>query len=626
MEPSQNTDKGIIGHIGGARSRAQVYDSLVFMGIGAELAILDCTDPAHPKRAAFVVFPALVTGVWITDHVAYVVDFDRFDDTGRLHILDIRQPASPDIIGSIQIVMGATALVVHEGIAYVSDFWHGLQIFDVASPTEPRLLASWEIDGGGWNLALRYPYLYLAAGNAGMRVLDVTQPAHPHEVASYTLPNEIYALVVRNDHVYIAGRRHGLRILDVSQPAQPQEVGAFLAEQLIVESVTLFHQWVAISGYRIDDYTLDGQPGVLVDVSAPTQPRVIGSLPPISLEVLLSDEYGLWWEPSGVAVAALHDPMQPTLLGRYTIPQKPWEVAVHSSMLVLTSDWDGFCIVDASDPTSLVPVHLDLSLRPICITQVTAAVCCVGEGGRIILIDITNPTQPTHLGRYTLPPVLSTTPYLGSRTMLSPTISAVAASATHIWILAGHQHYDTHPQITIVDSSDPQQLSVLATLKLDEAPYAIALEDSYALVVTEASFLVLQYTSTSELDIVGRGSGGGDALTVAWPYAYIVGREGLTVYHLSEPTQPKRIANLATFESGTGVVVRGRWLYVADQTARASGLRVFDIALPEQPREMAFYPIPGEPSDIVVTDEAVYIPAGETGLFVLRPKEWYRDE
>jgi hypothetical protein len=41
---------------------------------------------------------------------------------------------------------------------------------------------------------------------------------------------------------------------------------------------------------------------------------------------------------------------------------------------------------------------------------------------------------------------------------------------------------------------------------------------------------------------------------------------------------------------------------------------------------MAFYPIPGEPSDIVVTDEAVYIPAGETGLFVLRPKEWYRDE
>jgi len=259
MEPSQNTDKGIIGHIGGARSRAQVYDSLVFMGIGAELAILDCTDPAHPKRVALVVFPALVMGVWIADHVAYVVDFDRFDDTGRLHILDIRRPTSPDIISSIQIMMGATALVVHEGIAYVSDFWHGLHIFDVASPTEPRLLASWEIDGGGWNLALRYPYLYLAAGNAGMRVLDVTQTAHPHEVASYSLPDAIYALVVRNDHVYIAGRRHGLRILDVSQPAQPQEVGTFLAEQLIVvvESVTLFHQWVAISGYRIDDYTLN---------------------------------------------------------------------------------------------------------------------------------------------------------------------------------------------------------------------------------------------------------------------------------------------------------------------------------------------------------------------------------
>ena len=61
-----------VGHSGGLADAVFISGTLAYVGLGAELAVMDVTNPFAPERLSYISFPALVTDIDVANNVAYV--------------------------------------------------------------------------------------------------------------------------------------------------------------------------------------------------------------------------------------------------------------------------------------------------------------------------------------------------------------------------------------------------------------------------------------------------------------------------------------------------------------------------------------------------------------------------
>jgi hypothetical protein len=66
---------------------------------------------------------------------------------------------------------------------YLTDYSTGLLLIDLADPADPQIIASLDTPGGANGVAVSYPYAFLAEGFSGLQVIDISDPASPAFVA-----------------------------------------------------------------------------------------------------------------------------------------------------------------------------------------------------------------------------------------------------------------------------------------------------------------------------------------------------------------------------------------------------------------------------------------------------------
>jgi hypothetical protein len=326
-----------------------------------------------------------------------------------------------------------------------------------------------------------------------------------------------------------------------------------------------------------DGYAYVGRGGelVILDISSPGQPQVVGSGGGHGGKVKrirLAGEYAYVtveseWKPEngGIRVMRISDPANPVEVGFYlTGPQYP--------LLAMAGSY-GYVWDNGGDQSNR-------------------------------LVDFSDPAEPKDV----------------VTGVLSRVIFAIVDGRAYAW--GDHQ-------IEIFDVSDPAHPMLVGTVKPDAPPSTATAEGAYLYVISEARVLeIVDVSDPAAPRVVGQADYSRDmpdSITVSGGRAYLTSKKNqlLTVVDVSDPSRPTtggsaRIEEDDAWGVMIDVAAAGDYAYVA---AGVGGLRVFAVGEAGRPAEIAAYEGPARLDGTVsVAREGgyAYVADRSNGLHIVR--------
>ncbi len=265
-------------------------------------------------------------GIYVRGKYAYVVS--SYSSNDRLTVVDVSDPTSPKIIGSVNDTTnldGAWRVFVVGDYAYVT-CWSSdrLTVVDVSSPQAPTVVASITAPelAGARGLYVSGNYAYVAAYSADrLVVIDISSPTAPRLLGSVydgTRLDGAMGVFVKDGYAYVCAMEGDyLTILDVSDPTSPTIVGGITDTQLdrpVDVYVSGSYAYVPVDSEVNEGFTI-------VDVSDPSNPSIVGHITdPLSFNdprrVQVRGSYAFVGGGGGTAIVDVSDPANPVVVAR----------------------------------------------------------------------------------------------------------------------------------------------------------------------------------------------------------------------------------------------------------------------------------------------------------------------
>ncbi|MFC1658225.1 NosD domain-containing protein [Candidatus Omnitrophota bacterium] len=339
------------------------------------------SNPTHVASITSTTYLEGAISVYVSGKYAYVAGYDT-GDNDSLTIIDVFDPASPSVTGSISVsdspyLNGAWDVYVSGQYAYVTArLADALTIIDVSDPSNPSYVAS--ITGAGSPNYLNGPmsvyisgkYAYVTAvDDDALTIIDVSDPSNPSHVSSITgagSPNYLngaWDVYVSGQYAYVtAYGDNALTVIDVSDPSNPTHVdtisGSGSPNYLrAARGVYVSGRYAYVCGDDSDDAL------TIIDVSDPSDlshvASITGAGSPNYLDgpksVYVSGEYAYVavGDDSALTVIDVSDPSSPAHIGTISGSGSPnylWGAyAVYVSgkyAYVCARNDDAFTIID----------------------------------------------------------------------------------------------------------------------------------------------------------------------------------------------------------------------------------------------------------------------------------------
>lgn len=594
----------VIGQIGGPTQAVAVEGDNAYVGVGLRLIVLDTANLANPVEVgATEPFEGYVNDVVIVGSTAFVAA-----GGAGLYTLDISDAARPVVVGSHDTPGYAESVAVSGKYAYVADGPAGLRVFDVENLSHPTEVGQAYGLNYVFYVAVDGQYAYVAAAGAGLLVANVSDPTKPKEAGALDTPGYAYGVTVAGSTAYVADGWGGLRIIDISQPSTPVEVGT-------VETPG----WVFDVDYAEDKaYLADGSGGGWVlDVSDPAKPAILGNLSGSQnpsgqhiTKLTLSQQFVYAVDRgTGVQVIDVSRPEQPTHVALYKPAGFAGHVAVDGNHAYVGGTYPGTAdlrVLDVSDPAHM---------REILVLE-------RGVNGRIVevqgnylymfgwrdremfqIFDLANPAQPK---------TVSFQPLDG------PPVS--------MFLKNGNSYITTEFGLEIVDISNPASPSKLGVLDFAQGRGRAAGADTTMGVAVSGDFayithsshglMVIDVANPAEPTVVtsSRPEVWAWSLVVAGDFAYLASNDSLEVVDISNPMDPKWVADHPLPAPGQHLTFADGVVYVA---SGPGGVQAFDVTNPRNPVLIGSHPLTGRASAVDVDANYIYVASGDGGLYVL---------
>jgi hypothetical protein len=139
----------------------------------SELKILDISTPTAPVMAGSIALPKNSKAVFVGANYAYVVSAyygttsPSVNSSGRLSIVNIVNPTSPFLAGTMDLPEAASDVYVTGNYAYVTCGLSGLKVIQISKPASPTLAASYDTSGPAKQVNVNYNLIYVANGESG---------------------------------------------------------------------------------------------------------------------------------------------------------------------------------------------------------------------------------------------------------------------------------------------------------------------------------------------------------------------------------------------------------------------------------------------------------------------------
>jgi len=375
----------------------------------ADLVVFDVGDPTNPvevgRAAGGATYLYYTSDIAVSGPVAAVAH----PNGPRLDMFDISIPHAPARISSSVPQGGASGVQTAGGHAYVAGHG-GLSVMDISNPHAVTQVALHRTCGDATKLVLSQDMLYIGSVEAGVRMVDVSDIAAPAYLGEIVLNGCAKEIAADGTQVY-AREWDRVRVVDTSDPAHPYEIGSWSASEgesvlCCPTDIAAVEGLVYLPGTNGTFYVLAAEaPGELAvvgtcDISADcvTKMSLSGDL------ACLTMSYGWWGMPLGLFLVDVSDPANPQVVGSLELEaqtaQEPRPVAVFQDH-VYVGDGNDLLVVDISDRTSPTPIGKVSCPGRIEDIAVSGNRAYVGiSDGRLRVYDISEPATPVLVGQY----------------------------------------------------------------------------------------------------------------------------------------------------------------------------------------------------------------------------------
>lgn len=472
-------------HLDGTLSSVVVSGGYAYVGSSSGMHIVDVTDPVNPQLLSAFACDSFPRFVLTGGHV--------YTAGNNLQVIDVKDPGSPVLIHSSAYGEYATDVaILQDSLVAVfgkgSDPQTNFKLYDISNPAGPTL--QWEHSESGYvgatsgaQVAVQGNLLFVASGN-NLFIFSKAPNGNPELISVYPSQSTFFDVEPDGELLYLSTHYAGLSIADISNPAQPSVFrkvrpttytitgaysnGYFYAVDLYdglhvidvspPESAFEAGSLKEIAGYAKDvelvgthAFVADGWNGFhVLDIADPGNIRVSDSYlvhDATCVEVSGNTAYVGGGRHGGFWIFDIANSsdirLRSSLPGLGTVN----DMIVQDNLAILGTgycqSWSGVRFVDVSDSDNPADAGSYETENHVQSLAVLNGWLLVPNAGELDIVDISNPLQPTLLGR--------------SATGLS--ITEVCASGGIVYCTG-----DRSPDILALDTSDPRHPQVLATI------------------------------------------------------------------------------------------------------------------------------------------------------------------
>jgi|GEM_PF-3750656 len=355
----------------------------------SEIIIVDITKPAEAVEIGRLDTSKLNGFI---NGVAFSHDIFYLNSRRRMYMVDVQDPTNPFFVGEYY-SDSAEGLQIIDDVAFIGAGGGGMHIVDVSEPALPELISKFETLHSANDIQLYNGIIYIADEDSGIHAVDVSNPAEPIRLGVFPIPSSISLLAFSEDGIaYSWGRGPSLHLTDIRNPQTPVMGSAESPGEAWGISVS-----GSIACIADDDSGLQ-----VFDVSDPMAPMLVGSLdlPGRALDVCLVSSIAYVANSDyGLRVVDLSNPASPTLMGTFSTFEPVVSVQVIGNLAYIAVEDTGFFIISVEDPTN--PRRFSFfntggSARDVFVQDNLAYVADGNEGMKIY--DVINPFSPVKVG------------------------------------------------------------------------------------------------------------------------------------------------------------------------------------------------------------------------------------
>ncbi|WP_367344352.1 PGF-pre-PGF domain-containing protein [Methanomethylovorans sp.] len=263
----------------------------------------------------------------------------------------------------------------------------------------------------------------------------------------------------------------------------------------------------------------------------------------------------------------------------------------------------------------------------------------LGQGQDMLVIDISDVSGPSEVGRVTTPSLVNNIATSGKYAYIAnsenglvivdisdPALPVIVGNCDSSFAygvaVEGHFAYiaDGASGLLIVNISDPTAPMLEGVYNTAGLAFSVAIAGGYAYVADGVNGLVvIDIDDPSSPSIKGAYNTAGIAydVAVAGDHTYVAdGANGLVILNITDPSSPFLSDTYDTEVLARGVNVSGSYAYVAD--GDGGGLVIVDISDPANVFSSAVYrATTGNAYDVAVSGDCAYIAFGRSGLAIV---------
>lgn len=609
-----------VGHIGGISNALAVQGQYVYLGEGMRMLVLDVSDPESPHLVgqSTVLGPGVVNNIVTTKAYAYVTT-----TMGELSVLSIANPFMPSVIGSMDLQVPVKWIALDPPYAYLASGVAGVMIIDISDPKAPKQFHTIASSNITTAVSIAGHYLYVTESSSNYRrdlsgflkVFDITNPAAPIPVATLEMPYFSQGITIIGNQVYLACA--GLCVVDISEPLEPH--------------LTAFHEG---SGFFYDDIAVAGSHAFISEnqycdivIVCPRRVSIVDLTSPgrLATEENKAETKTSSGQGAGKGIVVLNswlylaeetgltimDSNTLAPIGKYRSIGLVGDVTVSGENAYVVDKFDQLHTINVSDPARVQAVST-LKDCGIC-TQLVASngyvFVTVWDQG-VALVDVNDQKNPIAL------------------TQIEMRAGDLHLALSDDQLFVVHE-VDRLAHLRIFNISNPAlpYESSLFELQGGGITDIILLKDQ-AYIASEGRLEIIDVANPEMPQKVGEYVFSSEqpdnewTSTVGENYGFMIRRAPglsdlaeLLVIDLSNPTRPQLISTLALSQGDVrDITVADNYAYILG----INGMSVFDISDPDNPRQAGVSRFGGE--KIFVDRTTLYVAGGEMGLLILNVK------
>jgi len=291
----------------------------------------------------------------------------------------------------------------------------------------------------------------------------------------------------------------------------------------------------------------------------------------------------------------------PDLSNQIDMAQTVSDIKIINGLGYITGPRLGLAIVDFSTPTKFQIMDNHTTSGTALEVKIAGDYAYVADGPRgLTLFDISDPNNIR---------------WIGSNNKLGPVLSSeIFSSETQATqVIVNNDKY----RLATLNVDNPRLPIVGSLYKPKTSIFHLTLQNNIAYAATNDEILAIDFSVSSNQQISNEGInlGGSRRAYIKDDIAYVADWfSGLHIYDISIPHQPRHLGNFHTPGSSKGVVVRGRYAYIGDDD---HGLQIVDISQAQNPKWVSSIQTTGLAYTMSMVDDLIYLADHRGGLHII---------